>query len=273
LIWRIRWTFNKKPWVLSLPNTLRIAVPRSGAGALIYYQGWSEPEVANFLNRFLQPGMCFIDIGAHIGEYVLLSAPIIGSKGKIYAFEPDPRNFCILELNVHLNRLQDIVVINNYAVDRQSGFVNLMLFKESSISRIFKEINFQGKKSKSIVKVPSISLNDYVKNKKIDKVDIIKIDVEGAELFVLEGASNLLSRSKDDAPILIFEYSPSNCQSLGYRAELILQLLREYGYSIFLLYPDGHIFKTDKVWVPLGKHINLVAAKSNEKILPLLAKT
>jgi hypothetical protein len=71
LCWRVRWRLCSEPWLLRLPNGMHIVIPQSGSGALIYYQGWSEPEVASFLIRFLSPNMTFIDVGAHIGEYVL----------------------------------------------------------------------------------------------------------------------------------------------------------------------------------------------------------
>jgi len=58
---------------------LRIRVPHGGAGALIYYQGFSEPQTARFVMRFLRPGMTFIDIGAHVGEYTLLAAQAVGA--------------------------------------------------------------------------------------------------------------------------------------------------------------------------------------------------
>jgi hypothetical protein len=106
LCWRVRWRLCSEPWLLRLPNGMHIVIPQSGSGALIYYQGWSEPEVASFLIRFLSPNMTFIDVGAHIGEYVLLAASIVGQGGSVHAFEPDPRNYRLLETNVYLNKLQ-----------------------------------------------------------------------------------------------------------------------------------------------------------------------
>ena len=88
--WKVRWAVTREPWSLRLPTGQRILVLKSGAGALIYYQGFSEPETADFLLRFLGTGMCFLDVGAHIGEYSLLAAPIVGAAGSVHAFEPNP---------------------------------------------------------------------------------------------------------------------------------------------------------------------------------------
>src|SRR4051794_7361879 len=63
--WRLRWTFKSEPWVLPLGPELEIEAPKGGAGALIYYLGYSEPEVASLIQRILRPGMTFWDVGAH----------------------------------------------------------------------------------------------------------------------------------------------------------------------------------------------------------------
>lgn len=135
LWWRVRWQLTNDDWVLMLPNGLKISLPKSGAGALIYYQGWSEPEVAAFLLRLLKPGMTFVDVGAHIGEYVLLAAAVVGREGNVHAFEPDPRNYRLLERNVKINNLTS-VHLNQCAVYSCDGIVQLEMFEEPSVTRL-----------------------------------------------------------------------------------------------------------------------------------------
>jgi len=247
---------------------MRIIVPQSGSGALIYYQGWSEPEVASFLIRFLSPGMSFIDIGAHIGEYVLLAASIVGERGSVHAFEPDPRNYQLLEQNVHMHRFQS-VFLHNCAVYEQNGQVTLSLFREQSISRIMvpeQKLNEPDKLHTSEVIVPAVTLDTFLTKEKIIRVDIIKIDVEGAELFVLKGAHGILSQEPKSAPVILFEYSPSNCANFGYNATEIIELLISYGYTLYSLHRSGKVSEVRTIDVPFGRHCNLVASKDESKL-------
>lgn len=267
LWWRIRWRLTNDDWILRLPNGLRISVPKSGAGALIYYQGWSEPEVAAFLYRFLRPGMTFIDVGAHIGEYVLLAKSLIGEDGSVHAFEPDPRNYQFLQYNVRLNSLQQ-VFLQNCVVSNQTGKVTFALFKEPSISRITVQgSDLQNESLVQTVDVPATSLDEYVQKHDIAKIDLVKIDVEGAELQVLEGASNLFSSSQD-GPVILFEYSPENCRRFGYDAGRIIALLKVYGYQVYMLQGQGKISEmaTNIQNLTFGTHLNLIAFKNERKL-------
>ncbi|MEM2367953.1 MAG: FkbM family methyltransferase [Candidatus Bathyarchaeia archaeon] len=269
LWWRIRWQLTDNDWILTLPNGLRISIPKSGAGALIYYQGWSEPEVAAFLLRLLRPGMNFLDVGAHIGEYVLLAASAVGRDGSVHAFEPDPRNYRILEHNVRINNLTS-VHLNQCAVYSSDGIMQLEMFNESSITRLAAGIGTSYKRQLTDqVKVRTITLDTYVEQKAIAKVDVIKIDVEGAELFVLEGARSILERPPEHAPVIVFEYSPANCRNFGYHPSRIIDLLSSSGYRVYLIGDTGEVIATKTVDVHPMRHVNLVAAK-DEKKLPLV---
>lgn len=267
LCWRVRWKLSDEPWLLRLPNGMCIIVPQSGSGALIYYQDWSEPEVASFLVRFLESGMTFVDIGAHIGEYVLLAASIVGHRGSVHAFEPDPRNYRLLEYNVHMNRLQSIF-LHNCAVHKQNGQVPLALFRERSVSRIaLSESGLSDRSCASEVIVPAVTLDTYLAKERVARVDLLKIDVEGAELFVLEGAHELLSQHPKAAPVILFEYSPKNYANYHYEATAITDLLMSYGYTVYLLHRSGEVSEARAIDVPLGRHYNLVASKDESKLV------
>lgn len=88
--WKLRWRIRKDDWPLTLDNGLRLSAPHSGAAALIYYLGSSEPTTTVLLNHHLRPGMVVIDIGAHLGEYTLRASQLVGKTGQVHAFEPDP---------------------------------------------------------------------------------------------------------------------------------------------------------------------------------------
>ncbi|MDO9084688.1 MAG: FkbM family methyltransferase [Anaerolineaceae bacterium] len=232
-IWRTRWLFNKSPWILTLPNGSKIETAKLGAGALIYYLGYSEPEIAYFVNYFLKPGMTFVDIGAHLGEYCILSSPLVEKSGKIFAFEPNPDIYPFLTRNIYRNSLIN-VVLDNHAVSSKEGEIIFQIHKEASMSSLkFNTLQ----KVENIVReihVSTINLDNYFQNYE-KEINLIKVDVEGAETEVIIGAKNLCSKSKGDAPTWIIEYNPGTAISTGRDAKNILYLLWEFKYYIYEL--------------------------------------
>jgi hypothetical protein len=145
--------------------------------------------------------------------------------------------------------------------------VSLILFNEQSISRIaVPESKLPNTSFVPTVIVPAITLDTYLAREKIVQVDLIKIDVEGAELFVLEGAHELLSQHPNAAPVILFEYSPSNCANFGYKATAVIDLLMSYGYTVYSVSRTGKISEAGAIDLPAGRHCNLVASKDKRKI-------
>lgn len=227
--WRLRWKFlSRRPWILPL-GSLRIIITKSGAGALIYYQGVSEPGTRNFLLRFLKTGMVFLDIGAHLGEFALYAAAKVGLTGEVHAFEPHPEVCEILRQNIALNALQGVKV-SQAAVCDADGFVEFAIPADPAGSLIWSQ-KAQAATPIHTVQVPSITLDTYWKGNG-KKVDLIKVDVEGAELLVLKGSQSLLCKEPTDAPVILFEYLPSNMTAFGYEPQDLFTFLHDYGYTI-----------------------------------------
>ena len=227
--WRLRWKFlSHRPWILPL-GSLRITITKSGAGALIYYQGVAEPETRDFILRFLKTGMVFLDIGAHLGEFTLYAATKVGLTGQVHAFEPHPEVCEILRQNVALNALQGVKV-SQAAVSDIDGSVGLAIFADSSVSFIWSKKD-QVTTPMRAIQVPSTTLDTYWKGNG-KKVDLIKVDVEGAELLVLKGSQSLLCKESTEAPVILFEYLPSNMATFGYKPQDLFTFLHDHGYSI-----------------------------------------
>ncbi len=227
--WRLRWKLlSHRPWVLYL-GSLRIAITKSGAGALIYYQGVAEPETRDFLLRFLKTGMVFLDIGAHLGEFALYAATKVGTTGEVHAFEPHPEICEILRQNVALNAFQGIKV-SQAAVSDIDGSVEFAISEDPAASFIWSK-KAQAATRIRTIEVPSITLDTYWKGNG-KKIDLIKVDVEGAELLVLKGSRSLLCKESTDAPVIHFEYFPSNMTTFGYDPQDLFTFLHDYGYTI-----------------------------------------
>ncbi|BAZ40630.1 methyltransferase FkbM family protein [Calothrix sp. NIES-4101] len=256
LVWRLRWLITSQPFTVPLGDRLKITTPKSGSGASIYYFRFSEPETADFILRFLQTGMVMLDVGAHIGEYTLLAAQKVGSTGQIHAFEPQAHIFPVLSRNVEINEFSN-VKLNRSAVCDLVGEMEFEISDEPAMSSLRKHENLDN--NAKVVCVPSTSLDEYWSNH-ATKIDLIKVDVEGAEKFVFQGATKLLSLPVNQAPTWIFEYAPNSYASFEYHSTEILELLKHYGYGVWQYCGAGIIreFKENK---PHPEIINLIAAK------------
>ena len=186
LVWRIRWRVNNRPWLISWNNEKKIFLVNSGSCALIYYLGTSEPETRSFLMKFLKRDMVFFDIGAHIGEFSIFASQLIGPNGYVHAFEPNPDLFPILVKNCHLND-QNNITCNMVAIADIDDKGKLAIGKDASISSI---TNSNTKVSNNF-DVMLQTIDSYSKN--LQKIDLIKVDVEGAEWLVLMEQKNYLT--------------------------------------------------------------------------------
>ncbi|MEO8324592.1 MAG: FkbM family methyltransferase [Nitrospirota bacterium] len=207
-------------------------MPHGGTGALIYYQGESEPLTNRFLKAFLRPGMSFWDVGAHIGEHTLLAALAVGGSGEIHAFEPSPETFALLTANVNSNGLQT-VTLSQMAVSDTCADTTFQVFDEPAISCLTPGGEDTRKYKSTQIRVDCISLDHYSKGKRVP--NLIKIDVEGAELSVLQGMVNLLCTESARSPVLIFEFSPANAQRFGYQAARLIGFLAKFGFNVYSL--------------------------------------
>ncbi|MBW1975522.1 MAG: FkbM family methyltransferase [Deltaproteobacteria bacterium] len=256
--WRFRWNVTQRPWIIPFWRSLRICLAKSGAGALIYYQGFSEPETADFILRFLKPGMVFVDIGAHIGEYTLLGAHEVGLKGEVHAFEPHPSIFQILKQNIEFNGLTN-VVLNNCAVCESEREREFELCAEASVSSLKRNSVHSGVET-TIIRTQSIRMDTYWEGRN-KKIDLVKIDVEGAEMLVFLGAEKLLNLARGEAPVWIFECSADNYTRFGYRPPDLFGLLQRYGYGIWRLsYTRQQLVEATPDFFPSAT-MNLIAAK------------
>ena len=202
-----------------------------------------EFEIAElaFTERFLQPGMTVLDVGAHHGLYSLVSSLRVGPKGKVFAFEPSPRERRALRLHLILNRCANVTV-QKYAVGNESGAKELFVVQgsQTGCNSLRPPIVLSGTVP---VKVQVVRLHDWLAEHRIAQVDFIKLDVEGGELPALEGAAKLLERRP--RPVILAEVQDLRTKAWGYRAKDILMHLQNLGYEWFDLLEDGSLCDLD----------------------------
>lgn len=173
-----------------------------------------------FVQKVFQPkpGEIVIDVGAHIGLYTLRAARDVGAKGKVIAVEPDPQSFLILKENIATNHLENVIVVNA-ALSDTSGQKPFYAATDPSLS------GFQLQPEARIREVKNIrtmTLDELLQGSGVTRVDWMKIDVEGAELKVLEGGKRFLQNAKNLKIIV----ESSDSQAMAYLKNLGFQTRR-----------------------------------------------
>jgi FkbM family methyltransferase len=189
--WWVHWHWHSEQKLLyPFYGGMTIQLAKSSASLGIgLNRGFTDRGCANPFLKFRRPGMVAADCGAHIGEYTLLFASSVGPTGQVRSFEPHAGVFEVLRENVQHNDLRQ-VVINHAAIGRQSGAVRF----HPAIAPTASSILTTDTADVSSVEVSLVSLDDSVRQRGLTGVDAIKIDVEGAEWDVIEGAEQVLAR-------------------------------------------------------------------------------
>jgi FkbM family methyltransferase len=188
-------------------------------------------------------GDIVVDVGAHYGRYTIISSKRVGINGKVVAIEAHPGNFDILNRNIQLNRLINVVSLN-YAVYSQRTKIKLYLPDQELGYTIYNSIIANRPNlGDNFVEVNADTLDNILQLNRIKQVNWVKIDVEGAELEVLKGAINILSKNKDIALLIEIHNIPDGTNFYT----PIMHLLSLYNFKI----------EFEKTWSSGEKHIIL----------------
>jgi FkbM family methyltransferase len=210
--------------IIELPQFKMYVDPMEAAvsKSIFLHKEW-EPFESNLFCHSISEGDIVLDIGAHIGWYSLLASARVGKRGKVYAFEPEPKSFSILSRNIKLNYITNIVLVNK-ALSNSSGseqlFVNL--YKKGPSNYQMWPID-----NEDSISIDVITLDEYLKDK---HVDVIKIDAEGYEVKVFRGAEKVLSENPE---LVIFsEYWPEGLRGAGDSPEEYIDIISKHGFCI-----------------------------------------
>lgn len=188
--------------------------------------GTYEPCETKFFAEKVQPGQVVVDIGANIGYYTLQFARAVGPAGHVYAFEPEAENFELLQRNVALNRYSNVTLVNK-AVSDTTGSLRFYVSENAAAHSVSDSHG-----ATEFVDVPCLRLDEYFAGQN-RAIDIIKMDVEGAELHAVEGMADLLCRNA--SLMMVTEFWPKGFSHAGSDAAAYLQRMRELGFTIYLL--------------------------------------
>jgi FkbM family methyltransferase len=205
-----------------------IYVPESeGGGCINALNAEKEAFLGKVMGSFLKKDSVFIDAGANFGFFSILSSSAIDS-GKVFAFEPVPKTLGYLRKNVALNKLSAKIYPQAAALSDKDGTVYVTTNK-------FGGNHITSAGNKNSVKVKMLKLDTFCREMKIPRVDLIKADVEGAELLLLRGGEKTISRDK---PALVLEVQDNWMRRFNYTPKELFDFLHSKGYSYKLMLKD-----------------------------------
>ena len=196
--------------------------------------GVYEPRTTELFKSLLKPEMVVLDIGANFGYYSLIAARFVGSTGKVYAFEPEPKNFRLLVNNIKLNGFSNIIPLQ-IALSNENGKARLFLDTTNRAAHSIRQRNVMA--VADIVEVETTTLDSFVQSKmETHRVDLIIMDVQGAEGLVIAGADETLR--KNDVKILM-ELWPYGLTNIGTDPRDLIRKLYGYGFVITVIDEPG----------------------------------
>lgn len=198
------------------------------------YQNWliyfySDSDSSFGLLNYINKGSVVFDVGGNIGQTALMMAKKTGSKGLVYSFEPFPDTYQKFQKNLSLNPIvANNISLQNIALGAAPNELNMYhdCDTNSGANRMVPSNNAQ----LNVVKVPVTTIDIFIRENKIDKIDFIKIDVEGFEMNVLQGANTTLSSLHPD---LFIELDDDNLKAQGSSAVELCKYLQHHQYKIF----------------------------------------
>lgn len=224
---------RQMPQLVTLPEFKLYVQPMDFfIGATIIREGTYEPYVTAQIKRLLKAGDTFLDIGANIGYFSMLSASIVGQTGQVLAFEPNPNNCNLLRQSATANGFNNIQLHQNAVAEKEMT----ILFTAGGADSNGRLINPDEPiaQDKGLPSVQAVALDKVLAN--VDKIDLVKMDIEGAEGRALMGMISLIERH---LPPIVFEFNPDLIRTTSQmEAEVMLAMLAPH-YEFWVIQRAG----------------------------------
>ena len=248
-----------KNTVVKLHGNLSIQTSTASVvGKYLYMKEFEQLEM-NFIRTFLREGDVFIDIGANIGVFSIIGGESVGQNGKVIAFEPVPETHNLLKSNIAFNNLSNVET-HLKAISDKAGTLPFYSYQDgydafSSFAKVQDEAPFE------TILVEVITLGSFISGlpeAERQRIRLIKIDVEGWEIPVLNSAKDYLLQP--DAPALLVEFTDANARKAGFSCKALFKVGEDLGYTWYRLGHQGGYTKA-KATDPF-EYENLIASKA-----------
>ena len=197
--------------------------------------GVLEPATEKYFCSILKEDMNVVDVGANIGVYTLHA---LAAGCNVYSYEPTPKTYKILNDNIGINGFEPTGKARTYnvAVSDTDGDAQFNIFDTSGHNSMFSE-----GESTNVIHVKTVCLDNHLRS--LERVDVVKVDVEGAEALVLKGMKDIIARNPDI--IIIMEFAPSNLKRAGTQPEDLINIIRSMGLGIAIIDEDSGLVRRD----------------------------
>ena len=186
--------------------------------------GIHEPVTTQIVQEKIKPGMICLDCGGNIGYYATLESNLVGKEGRVIAIEPSPVNVKYLEKNLKLQN-QENFEVHNLACGNTDGEIIFVVHKISNMCRVANDGETESE-DKRFVKIPVKKLDTFLADKKLPRLDLLRMDIEGSELRLFEGAVETIRKYK---PMIQIELHPGHLGPENTRK--VLKFLKNEGYE------------------------------------------
>ena len=224
---RLSCSFNVGHGIFRLMDGQTVAVDLKDRIQRLMWGGAYEPHVTRCLNILLRPGDTFVDVGAHIGFFSLVASSLVGPSGRVYAFEPNPRIFPVLQSNASA---YPWLLPQMKAIWKESCSLTFSDPEQAGESGWGKlgAIRCEG----HIEEIQALALDEWYEEVNSPEIRLIKIDAEGAEPYILEGARRILASAR---PFLILEINDVLLRDGGRSRANVDHTLRRHDYRAFAI--------------------------------------
>jgi FkbM family methyltransferase len=250
------WTiYPDKPLVHKLLEGGKLYLWKGHSFTKCFYPGVDtyESDVRSLMKQILKTNSTFIDVGANIGYYSVIAKQLVGRSGKVISIEPNPETYKMLELNTSQNSVGTPI---QCAISQEHGEVELFVPISGDIWASLNHNVFPEGQATTRFKVTSWPLDDLIEEMAVDRVDLIKIDIEGGEFNVLLSAKQIISKHR---PVVIIEYSTKTWPAFGASPDAMKQFLKNYEYRVFQFDTARNVLKVPnepEIW--LSEYVNLI---------------
>ncbi|UHA75622.1 FkbM family methyltransferase [Paenibacillus sp. 481] len=203
--------------------------------------GSMEWPLTKYLHDHVQPGQTVVDVGANIGYFSVLLSHLVGPSGRVYAYEAHPDMHRYLEHNLSLNTMHDRALTFPYAVYSRDELIHFQAsyryMGNSSLQQHNEEYHHHYRDDIKTVSVQGVALDTHLKQLGVDKVDFLKIDIEGGEYHAFAGMETII---REQVKVVVFELNRMMLQHDEPKFHALLRrYAMEYGKQFFLIDPNG----------------------------------
>lgn len=198
-----------------------------------------EPETCDALSKIVKKGWICVDVGAHYGYFVLLTAIFVGETGRVIAFEAHPGNAKILKSTIEINGVSDRVRLVRMAVSDGSEDTVKLYGRKQMFSMTWNIMGYDvtGPLAEVMAEVPATSLDAYFEKENNSPINLVKMDIEGAEVIAIPGMKRILDEKR---PLVIIEFHNQDAWDTR-------KILYDSDYTIYDLYHNLWLEKSMEI--------------------------